>query len=125
VVNKTAGITKPFLRRDADGVFHAGPLKTVARYRTRSAVWQNTYGAHTDADLTRIHPAVFSERLVRDLIHTYSNTGDIVLDCFSGTGTTAAVALTEGRRYLGFEINDEYHDIAIQRLKRTAKRICK
>jgi len=67
--------------------------------------------------LTKHHPAVFNERLVRDLIRSYSVTGNVVLDCFSGVGTTAKIALLNNRRYLGFEIYQFYHDLAVKRLE--------
>ena len=42
---------------------------------------------------------------------------DIVLDCFLGSGTTAVACKELGRRYIGFEINKKFYDIAVDRLK--------
>lgn len=63
------------------------------------------------------HPAIFPEQLARDHIISWSNEGDIVLDPFSGSGTTHKMALLNNRRFIGFEISQEYVDIETQRLK--------
>jgi len=66
-----------------------------------------------------IHSAVFPEQLVRNHITSWSNEGDIVLDCFMGSGTTAVVARELGRKFIGFEISQEYVDLANKRLQDT------
>ena len=63
------------------------------------------------------HPATFSESLARDHILSWSNEGDIVLDPFSGSGTTAKMAKHNGRRFIGIEINPDYCEIAEKRLQ--------
>lgn len=63
------------------------------------------------------HPAIFPEKLVEDQIRTWTNEGDIVYDCFMGSGTTAKVALQLRRQWLGSEISDEYVKIAEERLR--------
>lgn len=62
------------------------------------------------------HPATFPEQLCRDHIISWSNEGDVVLDPFLGSGTTAKMAMLTGRHYIGFDISQEYIDIALQRL---------
>jgi DNA modification methylase len=62
------------------------------------------------------HPAVFPERLASDHIVTWSNKGDVVLDPFIGSGTTAKMAKANNRNYIGFEISVEYCDVAELRL---------
>lgn len=64
-----------------------------------------------------IHSAVFPEQLVRDHITSWSNEGDTVLDPFMGSGTTAIVAKKLNRKYIGFEISQEYVDLANKRLQ--------
>lgn len=64
------------------------------------------------------HPAVFPEQLVRDHIVSWSNPGDIVLDPFIGSGTTAIACLKSGRQYIGFELSEEYCSIAAERIER-------
>jgi DNA modification methylase len=68
------------------------------------------------SNLNRFHPAQFPEALARDHILSWSNEGDIVLDPFSGSGTTAKMAKHNGRKAIGIEINEEYCEIAAKRL---------
>jgi site-specific DNA-methyltransferase (adenine-specific) len=62
------------------------------------------------------HPAIFPEQLVEDQIKTWTNEGDIVYDCFMGSGTTAKVAHLLNRQWIGSEISAEYVRIAHERL---------
>lgn len=62
------------------------------------------------------HPAVFPEQLANDHIISWSNLGDIVLDPFMGSGTTAKMALLNGRSYIGFELSLDYCKIADRRV---------
>lgn len=62
------------------------------------------------------HPAIFPEQLVEDQIKSWTNEGDIVYDCFMGSGTTAKVAHLLKRRWLGSEVSADYVRIANERL---------
>lgn len=61
------------------------------------------------------HPTQKPEALLDRIIRASSNPGDIVLDPFSGTFTTGAVAVRNGRRTVGIEINPDYFEIGIRR----------
>lgn len=63
------------------------------------------------------HPAVFPAQLAHDHIITWSNPGDIVLDPFVGSGTTAIEALKLNRHYIGFDISEEYCQMTRDRLE--------
>lgn len=63
------------------------------------------------------HPTQKPEELLRKLVLASSNTGDLVVDPFSGSGTTAVVAEQLNRRWLACDINAEYNRWAIQRLE--------
>ena len=63
------------------------------------------------------HPAPFPEQLANDHILSWSNEGDLVYDCFMGSGTTAKMSKINNRNYIGSEISKEYFEIAEQRLK--------
>lgn len=65
------------------------------------------------------HPTQKPEELIRKLIFAASDPGDTVLDPFSGSGTTLVVAEQSGRKWLGCEINPEYNQWAISRIKMT------
>jgi DNA modification methylase len=62
------------------------------------------------------HFATFPPALIEPCILAGSRPGDIVLDPFMGSGTTAAVALQHGRQYLGCELNPEYGPLQQQRI---------
>jgi site-specific DNA-methyltransferase (adenine-specific) len=62
------------------------------------------------------HPAPFPEELPRRLIELYSFQGDLVLDPFCGSGSTCLAAKRCGRRYVGYEINPSYAELAERRL---------
>lgn len=58
------------------------------------------------------------EELIADIIHLGSNPGDLVLDSFLGSGTTAAVAHKMGRKYIGIELGEHCHTHCIPRLQK-------
>jgi len=62
------------------------------------------------------HPAIFPEQLVEDQIVTWTDEGDVVYDCFMGSGTTAKVAQLKNRLWLGSEISAQYVEIAEKRI---------
>lgn len=69
------------------------------------------------------HPAQYPEELVERIVKVASNEGDVVLDPFIGSGTTAKIARDLKRKYIGYEIIPEYVKIAEERLKsQSAKR---
>ena len=58
------------------------------------------------------------ERLLQRIIHIATNPGDLVLDSFLGSGTTAAVAHKMGRRYIGIEIGEHAVTLCVPRLQK-------
>lgn len=68
------------------------------------------------------HPTQKPEELVRKFVLAASNPNDIVLDPFSGSGTTLVVAEQLGRKWVGCEINPEYNKWAIDRIDRVQDR---
>jgi DNA modification methylase len=68
-----------------------------------------------DKDLFE-HPTIKPIELVkRHLLHA-TRPNDIVLDCFSGSGTTCVAAKELGRQFIGIEIDEKYHKISVDRL---------
>jgi site-specific DNA-methyltransferase (adenine-specific) len=63
------------------------------------------------------HPAPFPEELPQRLIQLYTFEGDLVLDPFCGSGTTCVAARRAGRRYVGYDVNQDYLDLASSRLE--------
>ncbi|GMR02121.1 MAG: site-specific DNA-methyltransferase [Acidimicrobiia bacterium] len=62
------------------------------------------------------HPAPFPVELPRRLIELYTFEGDLVLDPFLGSGSTAVAAVETGRRYVGYDLSAEYLEIAERRI---------
>jgi site-specific DNA-methyltransferase (adenine-specific) len=62
------------------------------------------------------HPAPFPTELPFRLLQLFSFKGDVVLDPFIGSGTTALAAMQSARNYVGFEISDEYCKLADTRI---------
>ena len=67
----------------------------------------------------RFHPTQKSLPLFEDLILKHSNEGDTVLDCFLGSGTTAVAAAKNNRKFVGCEMNKEYFEKSLERIKKT------
>lgn len=62
------------------------------------------------------HPTIKPLSLIKNFIINSSNENDIVLDCFSGSGTTCVAAKELNRRFIGIEIDPHYHKISVDRL---------
>jgi len=63
------------------------------------------------------HPAIFPEALAEDQISSWTNAGDLVLDPFGGSGTTAVVADRMERRWVTSEISEDYWNLSLERLR--------
>ena len=90
-----------------------GNMKAVGRTdkRNRRSVWTVATQPYKGA-----HFATFPPALIEPCILAGSRPGDIVLDPFMGSGTTAAVALQHGRQYLGCELNPAYQPLQEARI---------
>lgn len=72
---------------------------------------------HFDLERNGFHPTAKPVDLLEYLIKTYTNEGEIVLDNCMGSGTTAVAAIKTNRRFIGFEIEPKYIEIANKRLQ--------
>lgn len=98
-----------------EGAENRGILRDVG---LRMNIWEIPSGGSAAASnaIAYNHPAIFPKALPRDHILTWTNEGEIVLDPFSGSGTTAEMARNLGRRYIGLEVNPEYVEISRKRM---------
>ena len=70
------------------------------------------------------HPTQKPEELIRKFVLASSNEGDVVVDPFSGSGTTLVVAEQLNRKWMGCDLDSQYNQWAIERLK-NVKRLTK
>ena len=64
-----------------------------------------------------IHPTQKPVSLLIRILNLISKKGDTILDCFSGSGSTAVACMKSGREFIGFELDKEYYDKSIERIK--------
>lgn len=113
--NKYVGCTIHGTTRGADGnTFRKSNDKKseVGEYGVRFNVWQ----LPTEKNNITGHPAVFPLNLAKDHILSWSNKDDIVLDCFSGSGTTAVACHELGRKFICIEKDKSYYEQSKERL---------
>ena len=84
----------------------------VKALKQKGNVWQVPTNAGVKG-----HPAQFPEQLANDHIISWSNEGDLIYDCFMGSGTTAKMSIINKRNYIGSEISEEYTELANKRIK--------
>ena len=88
--------------------------REIAEYGRRHNVWDVVPCKSRKERLE--HPAPFPEQLAKDHILSWSNEGDVVFDCFMGSGTTGKMALVNNRSFIGFELDEQYFAIAEKRI---------
>ena len=93
-------------------------LKNVDKGRIKRAVWSiNT------KPFKGCHYAPYPEELIKTPILACCPVGGVVLDPFIGSGTTAVVAIQNGRNFIGFDLSKEYCGIANERISETMKNV--
>ena len=95
------------------------PRRLVGQARIKGNVWYfKSGGGHSSKDSIAFeHPAIFPEALARDHIISWSNPGDVVLDPMCGSGTTLKMSKQLGRQWIGFDIAEEYCELARLRVE--------
>ena len=81
----------------------------------------NLFNYPTPSGKIRFHPTQKPIGLLKDIVCYVSDVGDLILDCFSGSGTTGLAALSMGRRYIGIEREKEYFDKSVKLFKHRLK----
>ena len=94
------------------------PDRYKSQWKNPTDVWRISMVSGNFEERTS-HPAQYPEELVERILLAGTNRGDVVLDPFMGSGTSAVVAKKLGRHYLGYETVKEYCDIARERLEKT------
>ena len=119
--NRPEGPGNKTHRHSNEGIYVGGAQKNIAKIgpretRNRRSVWTVATRPYKGA-----HFATFPPALIEPCILAGSKSGDIVLDPFMGSGTTAQVALQHGRQYLGCELNPEYGSLQQERINQVTK----
>ena len=83
----------------------------------------NLWSIKRGKKISKDHSAIFPEELVDNIINKFTKKGDLVYDCFAGTGTTAKVSVINKRKYIASEISAEYCEIIKQRLNAQQKEL--
>ena len=110
---------KPYISGAGTSGDITGNVKKIQTKNTGTRYPRSVLRYNTDKSRGSLHPTQKPVALVEYLIKTYSNPGDVVLDPFMGSGTTAVACLRTGRNFIGFELSEEYHAIAQQRIADT------
>lgn len=84
--------------------------------RLKRNVWKYFAGGGANDKIASKHPAIFPEQLAADHIISWSNEGDLVYDCFGGSGTTCKMSFLNKRKCIMSEISSEYCELSKQRL---------
>ncbi len=111
VLTGTASVAKGSKMKNEHGKVERRTIE-YKEYGRRKNIWSYSVGGGKTG-----HPAVFPEQLAKDHILSWSNEGDLVLDPFMGSGTTAKMALETNRKFIGFEVSKQYCDIANERIE--------
>jgi site-specific DNA-methyltransferase (adenine-specific) len=95
--------------------------KTVTRpinlTKCRGTIW-NYLMAGDKNPLKRKHPAVFPDQIPYDFIQCFCPESGVVLDPFCGSGSTLVMSKKLGRNFIGFDIEKEYCELALERIKK-------
>lgn len=95
----------------------------IVDLKTPDNIWTDIAGMGNNSDVNYNYPTQKPEALLERIIKASSNEGDIIFDCFMGSGTTQAVAMKLGRRFIGADINLGSIDTAVKRLNNVSKSI--
>ena len=106
---------------DNDSIRFRDEVTITKKEKIKFNVWSYPIGkSYGEANK---HPAIFPLKLAQDHITSWSNEGDIVLDCFGGSGTTAIAAINTNRNYILMEQEQKYIDIINQRITDHTKQL--
>jgi site-specific DNA-methyltransferase (adenine-specific) len=115
--NKWAGHTnwgKNTNRLKSGELQETSDIKPVPDFSPRNNIWKYNIGKgfNSKDKESHEHPAIFPEQLAEDHILSWSNETDIILDPFSGSGTTCKMAKKNNRKFIGIDISEEYCKLA-------------
>ena len=116
--HRLANLSETDKTRDESKV-GSGFGKNISNWLGRDMVYPNNVIHMATESSNKQHSAVFPVALPTWFIKLFTKPGDLVLDPFLGSGSTAVAALTLGRHYIGVDISAEYVELANTRLSKT------
>jgi len=114
--NVRGGVTEGTVKHGTkpDGSRGDRVKKTADKLGKRKNIWKYAVGGGNTG-----HPAVFPQKLAEDHIASWSNTNDVILDPFMGSGTTGVACKNLNRSFIGIELDETYFKIAQERISAT------
>ena len=97
------------------------PNQTGKKYESFTGFPHNILEIQNVVGKQAVHPTQKPVELFEYLIKTYTNEGETVLDNCMGSGTTAISCVNTNRNYIGFELDEEYYNLANERISKTLK----
>ena len=94
-------------------IAYISKIDTVQMFRY---MWNGMLQQNMKNKEKRIHPTQKPVSLLIRILNLISKKGDTILDCFSGSGSTAVACMKSGRGFIGFELDKEYYDKSIERI---------
>jgi site-specific DNA-methyltransferase (adenine-specific) len=96
------------------------PVTKLPKGTIPTSVWEKNNHT-TEKSYCNWHPTTKNVYLLQRIIKAYTNLGDTVLDCFSGSGSTAYACLESGRDFSGCEMDADYYEKSLKRLKKSSE----
>lgn len=113
---RLSNLSKTDQSRDESKV-NSGFGKNVSNWIGREKVYTTNVLHYATECSNRNHSAVFPEKLPKWFIRLFTQQGEVVLDPFIGSGTTAVAAIQLGREFVGIEKDKEFVDISMKRIE--------
>jgi site-specific DNA-methyltransferase (adenine-specific) len=83
-----------------------------------TTIWDGNLTTNSkEAKQSNFHPTVKPQFILQRMIKAYTKPGEVVLDCFSGSGSTAIAALSVNRNFIGCELDKDYFEKSLERIK--------
>lgn len=93
-----------------------GEMKNDYTYESTERYPRSIQVFSTDTQNSSLHPTQKPVALIEYLIKTYTNDGELVFDSCMGSGTTGVACINTNRRFIGIELDNNYFDIAKERI---------
>jgi site-specific DNA-methyltransferase (adenine-specific) len=115
VVNKLQGTYFSYYQKYIEFILFFRSTKGKAKYINNCGKG-NYFEYRYSRGKEKLHPSEKPLDLIKELILQSSQEGEIIFDSFMGSGTTAVASIETGRKYIGFELDNTYYEIAQKRI---------